>query len=361
MTSTPLSTNAQPNVTGQANPTTTAVKRKPKIAKSLFESSVCFMIRAINTHNQVNEEHRYEKVILDIITAWEKAMKGYLHRQKVKLKQADGWSITFNECLSKTTARLGSSFQAARQTLPILYTYRNEAQHFFGESWDTVLFGLVAESIKQYKDFLENTCNYNFLPRQDLLIMPIGFQQPIMPQDFLTNLSASRGASKEVKDFLKQIADAGEALRREGINDSVLVQFHVALMNVTRVTNADFVVGVDNSRPQEATMTVLRPIQGQIQITNDPTAPRVQLAEQEFIDAGWNLTYKNDILPFMKYSLPHQKINAAFHAVWKTIKEDPTICIVRKLHPGNPKSPKTELFNDMVYQKLLDTFPPPSN
>ena len=336
-----------------------ATKRKPKIAKSLLESSVCFMIRAINTHNQVNETHRYEKVVLDIITAWEKAMKAYLHRQKVKLKKADGWSLTFNECLSKTIDKLGASFIAARQTLPVLYTYRNEAQHFFGESWDTVLFGLVAESIKQYKDFVENTCDHNFLSQQDLLLMPLGFQQPIMPQDFLTNLSASRGASKEVKDFLKQISDAGEVLQAQGVNDSILVQFHVALMNVNRVTNADVVVGVDNSRPQDATMTVLRPIQGQIQITKDPNAQRVQISELDLIGAGWNLTWKKDILPFLKTSLSHQKINTEFYSAWKLIKADTSVCIVRQLYPGNPKSPKTELFNDLVYQRLLDSFPPP--
>ncbi|QNF31223.1 hypothetical protein HUW51_00255 (plasmid) [Adhaeribacter swui] len=343
--------------TSQSVLTPTSNKRKPNIAKSLLDSSISFMVRAINTHNIVNESHRYEKVVLDIITAWEKAMKAFLHRNKVKLKKADGWSITFPDCLNKTSDKLGNSFLKARQSLPILYTYRNEAQHFFGESWDAVLFGLVAESVKSYKSFIENDCGHRFLLSQDLLIMPIGFQRPIMPQDFLTNLSASKSASREVKEFLKQISDAGAALQSQGIQDSVLVQFHVALINVKNVANADVIVGVDNSRPQEATMTVLRPVQGQIQITRNPNAQLVQLSEQEMVDAGWNLTWKKDIMPFIKKSLPHQKINDAFYLKWKEIKADSTICHIRKLHPGNPKSVKTELFNDLVYQRLLDAFP----
>jgi hypothetical protein len=349
------------NGTTQAIATSVSNKRKPNVAKSLLDSSVSFMIRAINTHNIVNETHRYEKVILDIITAWEKAMKAFLHRHRVRLKRADGWSITFTECLSKTTEKLGISFLKARQNLQVLYTYRNEAQHFFGESWDAVLYGLVAESVKCYKRFIENDCGHRFLLSQDLLIMPLGFQQPITPQDFLTNLSASRNASQEVKKFLKQISDAGAALQSQGIQDSVLVQFHVALINVKNVTNADVVVGVDNSRPQEATMTVLRPVQGQIQITNSLNAQIVRLSEQEMMDAGWNLTWKKDIMPFIKKSIPHQKINAAFQLKWKEIKADTTICYTRKLHPGNPKSVTTELFNDLVYQRLLDTFPPPES
>ncbi|MCC9168655.1 hypothetical protein LN893_17565 [Pontibacter sp. XAAS-A31] len=298
-------------------------------------------------------------MILDVITAWEKAMKAYLHRKKIKLVKSDGWFITFNECLNKTALKVGAPFVAAQQSLPILYNYRNGAQHFYGESWDTVLFGLVAESVKQYRKFVEEQCNHCFLTTDDLLTMPIGFQRPVVPQDFLTDLSASRNATKEVKQFLKQVSDAGEILQSQGIQDSVLVQFHVALVNVNRVANADVVVGVDNSQAQAATMTVLRPIQGQIQITSDPTAQRVQISEQEAIDAGWNLTWKKDILPFLKTSLSHQKINNSFLEKWREIKSDPTICMKRKLYPGNPNSITTDLYNGLVFQRLLDEFPAP--
>ncbi|RYG17576.1 MAG: hypothetical protein EOO07_10795, partial [Chitinophagaceae bacterium] len=300
-------------------------KRKPGIAKALLKSSSVFMHSAINTHNQLNVELRYEQVSIDIITAWEKAMKAYLHKKKVKILLANGRTSDFFDCLKAVSKEIGSSFLAASKNLELLYQYRNNAQHFYAEEWDALLFGLATESITQYRKFLEDQCSYPFLKGRDLLIMPIGFNHPVKPEDFLSDQSATKNASKEVKAFLKQLSDAGATLQAQGNQDSVLVLFHIALENVKKTTDADLVVRVDNSNPKAAIMAVHRPINGEIKIVGHSTAQIVQLNEQELFDAGWNISYAQ-IKDFMRCSIPHQKMNSNFNKVMAKIKGDKTIC-----------------------------------
>lgn len=233
-------------------------KRKSPIAKSLINNSISGMFSAIEIHNKPTIKYRYEMVVLLVLNSWELLLKAYIYKfhKAIKLFYKDGTTKTFENCLNLVTQKIGKDFNAVNENLMILYGYRNQAAHFYIEELDPIVFSLVSKNIIFYSRFLQQHFRIDIAKTCDLVLLPIGFKRPTSPIDFISTESVNSKASHEVKEFLNTIVLSAKKLNDAGIEESIIVDFRINLINVNRITNADLVAGIDNTKAKEVTFAV---------------------------------------------------------------------------------------------------------
>lgn len=233
-------------------------KRKSPIAKSLISNSMSGMFAAIEIHNKPTIKYRYEMVVLLVLNAWELLVKAYIYKfhRAIKLFYKDGTTKTFENCLNLVTQKIGKDFGAANENLMVLYGYRNQAAHFYIEELDPIVFSLVSKNIIFYSKFLLQHFKIDIAKTCDLVLLPIGFKRPTSPIDFISTESVNSKASREVKEFLNTIVVSAKKLNDAGIEESIIVDFRINLVNVNKITNADLVAGIDNTKTKEITFAV---------------------------------------------------------------------------------------------------------
>lgn len=232
--------------------------RKSPIAKNLVNNSIAGMFSAIEIHNKPTIKYRYEMVVLLVLNAWELLLKGYLYKyhKDIKLFHKDGTTKPFDNCVNSVNLKIGKDFNPILENLNVLYGYRNQVAHFYIEELDPVMFSLISKSIIFYSEFLKKHFAYDLSAESDLVLLPIGFKRPISPIDYISTTSVNQNASTEVKAFLQTIIDATQRLNSKNICDTIFVDFRMNLTNVNRITNADLIAGIDNSKSNELTFSV---------------------------------------------------------------------------------------------------------
>ncbi len=317
---------------------------------------------AIEFFNRPSQSHRHEIASELAVAAWEKVLKSYLHKAKHNIFHKDGKTKDFTTCRNAVRDYLYAShpeFDTTSENLAIIYEYRNNSAHFYGQHLDAILHGIFAECVSKFSHFTREHFKRELLNPGDAGILPVGFSRPIQPEDFLSVESASAKAPLEVKRFLKQLHDAGERLSNQGLTPehSILISFRIALEDAKKAHRAQVVVAVDNSNPQEATLTVAKHVtlSGELKLTSDSKAPVVKLVEED-VWHYFNLTY-DDIKKFMKESLPHAKLNDKFKSIMNNAQRDVNLCRTRLLNPSKPSGSKQNFYSDLIYQHLIERFP----
>ena len=87
-----------------------------------------------------------------------------------------------------------------------------------------------------------------------------------------------------------------------------------------------------------------------VQITNDPSAPKVQMTEEQVRDK-YPLTYAALTAECSKRYTDFVQ-NQKYHDLRKPLKSDKRYCHVKKLDPDNPKTVKQEFFSRAVFNVL---------
>ncbi len=233
-------------------------KRKSPIAKSLVSNSISGMFSAIEIHNKPMIRYRYETVVLLVLNAWELLLKAYIYKfhKKIKLFYKDGTTKTFDNCLNLVNQEVGKDFHPTNENLGVLYQYRNQAAHFYIEELDPIVFSLISKNILFYSRFLKDHFKVDITRDSDLILLPIGFKRPTSPVDYISSQSVNDKASAEVKEFLGALVDSTKKLNDEGIEESIFVDFRINLINVNKITNADLIAGIDNTKANEVTFSV---------------------------------------------------------------------------------------------------------
>ncbi|WP_312341753.1 DUF3644 domain-containing protein [Chryseobacterium binzhouense] len=238
-------------------------KRRSPIAKNLLNNSISGMFSAIEIHNKPIISYRYETVILLILNAWELILKAYLYKyhKKIKLFHEDGTTKQFDNCLNITNEKIGKEFNPTVENLKVLYGYRNKVAHFFIEELNPVLFSLISKNVIFYSKFAQLHFKIDLTKDNNLILLPIGFKRPISPIDYISNISVNANASLELKEFLHTIVEASSRLNDEKINETIFSDFRMNLTNVSRITNADLIAGIDNSRKNLLTVSTIKQTQ----------------------------------------------------------------------------------------------------
>lgn len=233
-------------------------KRKSPIAKSLIKNSISGMFSAIEIHNKPTIKYRYEMVVLLVLNSWELLLKGFLYKfhKEIKIFLKDGTTKPFENCLNIVSQKIGKDFNPVLENLNVLYGYRNQVAHFYIEELDPIIFSLISKNIIFYSNFLKNFFKFDLSQDSDLILLPIGFKRPISPIDYISSTSINEKSTTVIKQFLQTIISATQRLNDEKIEETIFVDFRMNLINVNRITNADLIAGIDNSKTKDITFSV---------------------------------------------------------------------------------------------------------
>jgi hypothetical protein len=329
-----------------------------RLGTALLRNAKSAMFAAVEIHNKPIFPYRYEVCTLLVVNAWELILKGYIAEKarSVKLIRDDGTSKPFLECVGCVASELGKSFNPTKYNLEILYEYRNRVAHFYPDDLDIVVLGLLKCSVILFSEFVETHFGEKICEEVNLILLPIGFTKPISPLDFISNRSAAKDCSEGVKSFLQMITKSSEALQAQGIDDSVVVNYSIALINETRIKNADLIAAINNATPQENLIVVHNVIAGAT-FTTDPSARQIRLSEETIYSKIFTETYA-DVIATARKKFNDFSQDPRFNGIMRRLKEDPNIRTWRLLDPRNPKSCRKDFYHKRIYDELAKFYTP---
>lgn len=315
------------------------VTNKPAatIESSLVRNSKSAMFAAVEIHNKPVFPYRYEVCTLLAVNAWELALKAYITGQmpSVKIVREDNTTKPFSECVACVASHIGKPFEATKYNLEILYEYRNRVSHFYPDDLEVVVLGLLKCSVLFFTEFIETYFGERIYEEANLILLPIGFTKPASPLDFISNRSASKDCSEGVRAFLRMITKSSEALQAQGIDDSVVVNYSMALINESRIKNADLIAAISNAGPQEGVLVVHNVI-ARASLTTDPSAKQVRLSEESVFSTIFTETY-SDVLAASRKMFSDFSQNARFNSIMRRLKRDPNLRKRRPLRSENSR------------------------
>lgn len=263
-----------------------------KLSRALKANARSAMFAAIEIHNKPIFKYRYEVCTLLMVNAWELALKSYIAKKlkTVRLIRRDGTTKPFLHCVACVASHLGKPFEPTKQNLEILYEYRNKVAHSYASELETVILGLLKSTVIFFSKFMEDQLGEKLYEAENLILLPIGFKKPVSPLDFLSNKSATEHSSNEVRSFLDSIKKSSEYLQKQGFEDSIIVNYSMALVAESRIKNADLTAAINNAAPQGTVMAVQNVISA-ANLTNDPSAKQLRLSEESIYENLFPYTY----------------------------------------------------------------------
>jgi hypothetical protein len=263
------------------------------IKESLIENSKSAIIASIEIHNKPVFSYRYEVTTILVINAWELLLKAYIveNHKEVKIINKDGLSKPFEECLAFVSSQLGKDFRAIEENLQKIYEYRCHIIHFYKDNIDSILYSLIHKSIQFYDEFIKKFFNIDLAELTNLIILPIGFKPFASPVDFLSSDSDLSKSSNSVKEFIKSIVKSTENLEIEGVQESILTGFRIAVINENRITNADIIAGITNN--SEASKLSITNVLSGMQFSRDSDAKKVNIEEETLFKTMYTLKYQD--------------------------------------------------------------------
>jgi hypothetical protein len=219
-----------------------------------------------------------------------------------------------------------------------------------------VVLGLLKASVLFFSDFMETQFNERLYEAANLILLPIGFTKPISPVDFLSNRSATTECSDEVKAFLESIRKSSESLQKQGIDDSIIVNYSIGLVNESRIKNADLTAAINNALPQGNVIAVYTIISA-ANLTNDPAAKSVRLSEESIFNDIFTEGYY-DVVRAAPGMFSDFVRNADFHQRMRELKKDPNIARTRLLNPRNPNGGQQTFYSKKIFEELAKHYKP---
>lgn len=310
-------------------------------SQELLDKSVAAMVSAIEVYNKPDFKYREETFSILAINAWELLLKAkwlkdnkntirslyvtekrtrpngqpYKHA-KVKMTGSGNPFTHSLDHLAKRMAEKKTLADGAHKNIIVLCEIRDSAVHFYNKStvFAVRLQEVGSASVRNYAKAAQMWFDVDFT-KYNFYLMPLAFVKNQEPADAVL-------LSKEEKNLAAFISNL------EAANDP----------------KADFAVSVNvelkflKSKADDAI---------NVQVTNDPSAPKVQLTEDHLKDK-YPLNYAaltkacfNRYTDFMQ--------NQKYHDLRTPLKTDKRYCHVKKLDPDNPKSSKQEWYSQAVF------------
>lgn len=296
-----------------------------KIIAGLLDNSKSSQLACIEIHNKPIFPFRYEVCTILNINAWELLLKAFILQNypRVKVINADGTTKPFDECVNFVAGELGKNFSVAKQNIEKIYEYRCNIIHFYHDKVDVLLFSLISKNVLLYHEFLLKYFGIDIANEINLVLLPIGFKSPASPIDFLSNKSEIEKSSRAVQNFVKSIIKSTEQITEEGLDDSILYSFKMALVNENRIKNADIVAAITKD-PKKATISIDNVI-GKFVFTDDETATdvkKVKIEEESLFKKVYTETYDKVVKTAQK-KFPELKLNNKFRQIISKLKNNP--------------------------------------
>ncbi len=310
------------------------MSRGKSVTKLLLDSSHAALFAGIEIHNKPHIAFRYPTSTILIINAWELALKAYVYKYigKRQIYENDGIHTKgFSKILILTRDHINCQeknkrFQAVYDNLSLLSEYRNSNVHFIEDKLAPVMFMLMSKAVLNYDAFVKKYFNKDITVDDNLIILPVGMKLPIDPIDYLKQ---DYGSAHNA--FVNRVVQAVRELSNEGIQESIVVGFDVAVDRVREVRNADIIAVLEKS-PDAV------PFRKTIRVTDDPNAP-VYRAEPDLPP----LSYDN-LRARAKVRKPDIKFNQTFNMAMKIVKANPDLCQPNYLDPHKKVGQKKDFY-----------------
>ena len=331
-------------------------RQRRKLSKALKANARAAMFAAIEIHNKPIFKYRYEVCTLLMVNAWELALKSYIAKKlkTVKLVKRDGTTKPFPDCISCVASKLGKSFEPTKHNLEILYEYRNKVAHFYESELETVVLGLLKSTVIFFSHFMEEQLGEKLYEADNLILLAIGFLKPISPLDFLSNQSGNKYSSNEVKSFLASILKSSEQLQKQGFEDSIIVNYSMALVAESRIKNADLTAAINNAAPQ-ATVIAVQNVISAANLTNDPSAKPLRLTEESVYENLFPYSYF-DVVEAAKKRFSDFTQNKQFNEAMRELKRNANVARTRLLSPKNPNGTQQMFYSKIILDELAKKY-----
>lgn len=261
-----------------------------EVIKKLLSNSKAAIIGAIELHNKPIFPYRYEVTIILTINAWELALKAYILKYKPEIKVfSEDWSKEFLNSLGLVGSELGKDFMVQKEGIEVLYSYRCKSIHFYTDGIELILYSLLRPNILYFSDFLLKYFEIDLADEINLIILPIGFKRLLSPVDFISKKLTE--GNDQVKEFIRSIVISAEKLKNNGFEDGLICNYNLNIESVTRIKNADIIVGITNE-PTEASILINKPVK-KGSFTHDLNAPTYRIEEEDIFRNIFIITTDN--------------------------------------------------------------------
>ena len=323
-------------------------KRKKNIVYNLLTASKSAIFSAVEIHNKPQFMYRYPTVSMLMINAWELMLKAYIYKyinkNKIYEKDDKKHTISFSKALILARDDINhkegkNAFSSVYANLDLIEQYRNTNVHFFEEELNPAIYMLLSKCVLNYNTFLDKYFNKDITKESSLFILPIGFNIPFNPVEFL-----NKNYNNVNNDFVSAIIKYIKELNEQNVQEPIIVGFDTLLASVKKVSNAEIIAAIDNENNKAI------PVVKAFRITNDENATPVK---------------SEDLLPEYDYSeyvaeikkqYPEVKLNNEFHQINSIIKQDETLCTVRYLDPKKQKGAKKPYFTKEAVDKFIELY-----
>jgi len=320
----------------------------------LLENSKAAIMGAVELHNKPVFPYRYEISVILTINAWELALKAFIlkFRPDVKMFGKDGQSKEFLECIGSVHFKLGNDFLVQKENIELLYKYRCDTIHFYGEGYELILYSLLRPNIIYFSEFLLTHFEIDLANEANLIILPIGFKRSISPIDYLSENSIEGNST--IKEFINSIAKSAQTLEENGFTDGLICNYTMNLENVDKVKNADIIVGI-TKEPVEGAISINKVLK-KGSFTLDANAPKFQIDEESLFKTIFTISHK-DFIKIIKEKVGYKENTANFEIIKSEIRSDPNCFKYRYLDAvPTPKSTKKPYYSQEAINKAIQLF-----
>ncbi len=334
-----------------------AAKRK-MVQSNLVKNSIAAYFAAIEVHNKPKIPYRYEIVTVLMTNAWELVLKAYIRKHdkahSIFEKEDGGKTISLARSLDYVEQSINKStpkkFTHIKENIAIIEKYRNYVVHYYCEQLEPFIFMVLAKSAINYVWFVKEYFGKDIAADEGLFILPIGFKLPFKVEDFFSRNNVKYSETPETSDFIQSIISTIARLDNEGISESVVVGFDLFMQQVKKCTNHELLVAITNQGDEDARFVK----ETKVKITDDPNAQQVKLTEAE-LDHIYPLCY-GDVVNECKNRITGFKQGALFNSIMKELKNNSTLCHVRRLNPKKTSSAQTIFYSRTIVNEIASRY-----
>ncbi len=292
-----------------------------------------------------------------VVNAWEIILKAFIvvNLPEIKILDKDGLSKPLDDCMDTVFSKLGTEFRTSYENLKLIYEYRCRIIHFYEDRIDVLLFSLLSKNVVLYYEFLLKHFAQDISNETNLHLMPIGFKRPISPIDFLSDSSEIAACPQEVKEFVKSLTDRAHAMAKDGVEDSVLMVYKMAVLNENRVKNADIIAAI--SKDKQMSSVVVENVLGKVEFTDDESAKKVKVEEESLYDNIYTETHQ-DVVNNSRRMFSGFSTNRKFNSLMKDLRGNPNFHKTRFLDIKNQAGGAKNYYTKHIYEELGKHYTP---
>lgn len=321
----------------------------------LVKNSIAAYLAAIEIHNKPNISYRYETTTLLMLNAWELALKALI-KKKIKNRSIftdDNKTITLNvsiDFVNQYKNKLKQkSFEAIKENLLELEKFRNNIVHYYCDELEPFIFMLLARAALNYVEFMRFEFSKDFMCDDGLMIMPLGFKLPFKPEDFLSR-HAAKLSSESTNMFVKDIIQATERLRNNGVEDSIVLGFSIYFESVKKIENSDILAAITS--PEFADIAFYK-----AGLNNGVEYSYEQIAHMNDEDFRkiWKYNHKELVAKCIE-RIPNFSQGSLFTNIKKSLSSDINLVYDRKLDSKVAKSASKKFYTEKALEFLEREF-----